>query len=687
MNKQHSYFPTRRASLLKIVKSVLNKLVRGSQIIVRPLHAVDRWRLARQIRKITRLENPFAMIIMPGTLHVAELAASYCPKDIHLIIILNGLSAWERNWAVKHLKSAVTVRSGFAHPHDKTLEILVRNLPSDFGILDSDMLVLNPDCFRRIQLLGEGVAMNTYFILKNERTGLAIPQTFFLFFNLKIVTNVINKYRVGFVSYFWQDLPVLAQRRLAQLGLGPDNYPHSFKNAFDTLQAVMMLCLAEGHPFGILGQTSGAPRPDDNLFHVGAVSYWRGVNDVWKLRGAYFSMRLLEDHKDDELRQRYQKLFGCISPGEIRKQIDSAKQVSPAGFFEFVEKLVTQGRELKPAVKGTAGVSVIICCYNSATRLPETLKHLARQVMPPSVPWEVIVANNASTDDTAEVAIRVWQGLGQPVKLQVLHEPKPGKSFALETGFAAAKYEVIVTVDDDNWLDDSYLQTAFAVMNREPRIGVLGGCITAHFEEPPPPWFRYVQAAYAVGPQGRENGDATSCKPTVAGAGMVLRKSAYDQLKARNFKLCVQGNCGSKVVGGEDQELCFAMVLSGYRTWYDDRLRLTHFIPKARLTRDYFLSLVRATDAGMVLACYKAVWQEMGNSPLRFYLAGMKQRSQWVLNSAAKFVLGRMPLVPFQAQLIHWWRSLICLPALRRSFKLHYQEIVRLKNKSGASVS
>ena len=30
--------------------------------------------------------------------------------------------------------------------------------------------------------------------------------------------------------------------------------------------------------------------------------------------------------------------------------------------------------------------------------------------------------------------------------------------------------------------------------------------------------------------------------------------------------------------GGEDSELCFCLVLSGYKLWYDERLKFDHFI-------------------------------------------------------------------------------------------------------------
>jgi len=49
------------------------------------------------------------------------------------------------------------------------------------------------------------------------------------------------------------------------------------------------------------------------------------------------------------------------------------------------------------------GVSVVICTYNGAERLPETIRHIANQTVPAHIPWEFIVVSNACTDNTEEV--------------------------------------------------------------------------------------------------------------------------------------------------------------------------------------------------------------------------------------------------------------------------------------------
>ena len=98
------------------------------------------------------------------------------------------------------------------------------------------------------------------------------------------------------------------------------------------------------------------------------------------------------------------------------------------------------------------GISIIICCYNSAKRLPETLAHLANQQVDGGVRWELILVNNNSTDETEVVAQNLWGALGSPAPLKIFEEPLPGLSYARNNGMKKAIYEVFLFCDDDNWL-------------------------------------------------------------------------------------------------------------------------------------------------------------------------------------------------------------------------------------------
>jgi hypothetical protein len=296
-----------------------------------------------QVKRLGPLKNPFVMVVVPGTLHVSEMALRYYPQELRPILVLNGLRGWERKWAAEHLKASAIVTSRVMHPHNVVLEILFRHLPCDFGIADSDLLVFDPGCFSKIQQLGQGVSLNAFFLVTNARTGIAVPQTFFLFFRREIVLRVMDKYQVGLGVCSWQDLSVAARAALARLGFGPDNYPHSWKRFFDTLQALMTLCAAEGYSFGFLGDTAGLPVPNARVFHVGGVSYWQERQDPWRLRGAYFSLRLLERHGHEELRRRYRKKFGEITSAMIKDQIESTGTETTADFFAFIEQLTKDG--------------------------------------------------------------------------------------------------------------------------------------------------------------------------------------------------------------------------------------------------------------------------------------------------------------------------------------------------------
>ncbi len=111
------------------------------------------------------------------------------------------------------------------------------------------------------------------------------------------------------------------------------------------------------------------------------------------------------------------------------------------------------------------GVSVVICCYNSAKLLPVTLEHLSRQKTRSYVDWEVVIVNNASTDNTSEVAAMEWKKYPDcKGSLKIAYQPIPGLAAAREKGIEESKYEYIVFCDDDNWLDENFVQNVVRLM-------------------------------------------------------------------------------------------------------------------------------------------------------------------------------------------------------------------------------
>jgi glycosyltransferase involved in cell wall biosynthesis len=251
------------------------------------------------------------------------------------------------------------------------------------------------------------------------------------------------------------------------------------------------------------------------------------------------------------------------------------------------------------------GVTFLICTYNGAARLPQTLGHLAAQQIPAGRPWEVLLVSNASTDDTLTAAPRLWAELGAPTQLRVLNEPRPGKENALVRGFDEAGYEYMCIVDDDNWLAPDYVAQIAAVMDANPEIGILGARAEGAFEVPPPAWFDRFEAVYAVGPQAPQPGPLPALDAYLYGAGSVVRRSGWQRLRAAGFAFTASTKRGKIIVSGEDVELGYALRMLGYALWYDDRLRLRHFMYKERLTWEYLFRIGRGTaSSGMTSIVY-----------------------------------------------------------------------------------
>ena len=83
--------------------------------------------------------------------------------------------------------------------------------------------------------------------------------------------------------------------------------------------------------------------------------------------------------------------------------------------------------------------SVIVCAHNEARYLPACLHSLLAQTR---LPDEILVVNNASTDETRAVALQIPH-------VRVVDEPRKGLVVARETGRRAATGDILVYLDAD----------------------------------------------------------------------------------------------------------------------------------------------------------------------------------------------------------------------------------------------
>lgn len=231
-------------------------------------------------------------------------------------------------------------------------------------------------------------------------------------------------------------------------------------------------------------------------------------------------------------------------------------------------------------------VSVIICCYNSAKRLPTTLEYLAKQKVKDQLTWEIILVDNNSTDTTAEVALVEWKKHNNNTSFKIVKEPIPGLSNARKKGVEESTGKYLLFCDDDNWLSENYVQLAWDNMKQHPEWIMLGGKGEAVFEGQRPNWFDKYSTNYAVGEQKhRMLGNKKVLY--LYGAGIVICRSFFTLLEAINFKSLLSDRKGKELTSGGDTEYCFITMLLNLQVGVSNDLTFKHFIPNGRETFTY----------------------------------------------------------------------------------------------------
>jgi len=113
-------------------------------------------------------------------------------------------------------------------------------------------------------------------------------------------------------------------------------------------------------------------------------------------------------------------------------------------------------------------LSVVIPAFNESARIGRCLDSIIRELHGKPYAHEVIVVDNACTDDTAEIA-------GGYPGVIVVPEPRKGITFARQAGFLRSSGDLIANVDADTLLTPGWLETVFREFAADPELVCLSG--------------------------------------------------------------------------------------------------------------------------------------------------------------------------------------------------------------------
>jgi dolichol-phosphate mannosyltransferase len=105
----------------------------------------------------------------------------------------------------------------------------------------------------------------------------------------------------------------------------------------------------------------------------------------------------------------------------------------------------------------TPSLSIVLPAYNEADNLPGAVARALAATAHVEGGYEVIVVDDGSVDGTGEVARRLVEEHGGPVRL-MSHARNLGKGAALRTGFENARGELVFFTDSDNQCDPDELR-------------------------------------------------------------------------------------------------------------------------------------------------------------------------------------------------------------------------------------
>lgn len=202
----------------------------------------------------------------------------------------------------------------------------------------------------------------------------------------------------------------------------------------------------------------------------------------------------------------------------------------------------------REALRSAPRLSVIIPCYNSAATLGEQLAALARQTT--RYPWEAVIADNGSRDDTLAIA----KGFGDRLpSLRIVDaSARRGAAYARNTGAGAALGTALLFCDADDVMGEGYLESMGSALDQHQFVACR-----YDFQKLNSSWL--AAARGGIG-QGQEQGLAGGyCHPTLpyAGAGgLGVAKSVHDAV--RGFDMTLRA-----MAGQEDTDYCIRVQLAG----------------------------------------------------------------------------------------------------------------------------
>jgi len=186
-------------------------------------------------------------------------------------------------------------------------------------------------------------------------------------------------------------------------------------------------------------------------------------------------------------------------------------------------------------------ISVIVPVRNGMPWLEQQLRALSEQQC--QEPWEVVVADNGSTDES-RLVVQEWASLSHMIRLVDASNAK-GAGATRNAGVGVARGELLAFCDADDVVQPGWLTAhVLALAEADASGGVVDFWSLNGLATPSPP-------SYAPPPAVSQFGFL----PAAMSCNLAVRRRAFEEL----------GGFAKDLMTGEDYDLCWRLQLSGHR--------------------------------------------------------------------------------------------------------------------------
>jgi glycosyltransferase involved in cell wall biosynthesis len=217
-------------------------------------------------------------------------------------------------------------------------------------------------------------------------------------------------------------------------------------------------------------------------------------------------------------------------------------------------------------------ISIIMASFHGARSLPRCFAALRAQ-QSTGAAIEYIFVDNASTDETAALMQEFTETMGGAT----LHEPRKGKTFALNTALKHVQGDLIIFIDDDILPDEAWLQAYLDAAATQPEAALFAGALRPDWPARPSEWQLSLAdsgRSFGCTPVGKPAG---ACAPqTVKGGNFAVRRSAIGDISFDEGA----SNLGDRpgAAGGQDTRFASEIARNGGEITYVPSASAKHIV-------------------------------------------------------------------------------------------------------------